>query len=253
VGSNNIRSNPGVCVRIFRGDASMKNTFSFSRLYQVAAWRWLPILSGAALLVGTIPCWAADTSPMTDSQKTFVGQYVQATQGRDFEKYKRLLHPNCMACIDKDNEDYHQDQLYLKHWTKTQDFQAKVQALPPEQGEYYTKVCPIPLKPTHFIQLDLSPGQFESKTIIINIAFKNGSWYEVISVCRPTPETLQKFRAAIARAEALFSSLKEPLRSELKALLRQGEEVSAIRKYRKASGEDTWTAMRVITLLDKSL
>jgi hypothetical protein len=190
---------------------------------------------------------------MTDSQKTFVGQYVQAIKERDFEKYKRLFHPNCLACIDKDNEDYHRDRLHLKHWTKTQDFQAKVQTLPPEKEEFFAKACPVPVKPTHVIQLDLSPGKFESKTIVFNIAFKNGSWYEVLSVCRPTPEALQKFRTAIARAEALFSSLKDPLRSELKALLKQGEEVSAIREYRKASGEDPWTAMRVITLLDKSL
>ena len=51
----------------------------------------------------------------------------------------------------------------------------------------------------------------------------------------------------------LASSVKEPLLSELKAMLREGQKVSAIRKYRDASGADLSTAKRVVELLESRL
>lgn len=206
-------------------------------------------------------CLATEAAPLTKSQKAFVERYVQALRERDFEKYKPLVHPTCLACYTKDNEDFHRDvfqrRLWPMHWPKVQEVRAKLNqtlsqnaplAEEPELG------CRV--RPTHVIQLDFSAGEFKGKTILINVAVDHGSWFEVFGC--PTPENLQKFRAAkiqkdaeVARAEALFSSLKDPLLSELKVLLRQGKKVTAIIKYRDASGEDLSTAKRVVELLEK--
>lgn len=230
---------------------------SFSSRSHPTIRRLVEILSGAALLAGAVLCDAMETTPLTDSQKAFVERYVQAIQARDFEKYKHMVHPKCRACYTKDNEDFHRDmfqrRLWPTHWPVVQDFRAKVlQTLPPETSAFLA--CPA--RPTHVIQLDFSAGEFKSKTVLVNVALENGSWFEVFGC--PTPDALRKFRAArtqkdaeLARAETLFSSLKDPLLSELKALLREDKKVTAITRYRDASGEDLSTAKRVIELLEK--
>lgn len=230
---------------------------SFPPRSQQTIRRLVPILSGAALLAGAVLCEAMETTVLTDSQKSFVQRYVQAIQARDFEKYKRMVHPTCRACYTRDNEDFHRDmfqrRLLPAHWPVVRDFRAKVlQALP--SGTTAIPGCPA--KPTHVIQLDFPAGEFGSKGVLINIAFENGSWFEVFGC--PTPDALQKFRTAtnqrnaeVARAETLFASLRDPLLSELKALLREGKKVTAITRYRDASGEDLSTAKRVVELLDK--
>lgn len=226
--------------------------------------QWLvPILSGVALLMGAALCWAAPITSLTDSQKVFVERYVQALQDRDFEKYKPLIHPKCLACYSKDNEDFHRDtfqrRLWPTHWPKVQDIRAKLnQTLPQSTPLAKEQELGCPVRPTHVIQLDFSAGEFKGKSILVNVALDNGSWFEVFGC--PSPETLQKFRVAkmqkdaeVARAETLFSSLKDPLLSDLKALLKQGKKVTAIGKYRDASGEELSTAKRVIELLEKEL
>ena len=67
---------------------------------------------------------------------------------------------------------------------------------------------------------------------------------------------LAKYRAAKAaastqdqRARELVANLKDPLRSELRQLLRDGRKVSAIMRYSQEVGEDPSVARRVIELL----
>jgi ribosomal protein L7/L12 len=113
-----------------------------------------------------------------------------------------------------------------------------------------------PLKPAHLIQVNLRLNEFKSKVLLVQVAQDNGSWFEVISC--PVSEVLQTMRAAAireraeaARAETLLSSMRDPLRSELTTLLKQGKKVSAITRYREVSGEDLSVAKRVIELLEK--
>ena len=50
----------------------------------------------------------------------------------------------------------------------------------------------------------------------------------------------------------LVAALKNPLRSELRDLLRRQQKIDAVKKYRKATGADLTTAVMVINALQKS-
>jgi len=210
------------------------------------------MLFGASLLAGPALCFAAEVTPRTESLAGFVERYAKALQGRDVEPYKRLVHPRCRACINKDQDDYYELLFRGKQYLTARAAEPTFKILP----ESALTGMSYPLKPTHLIQVNLRLDEFNSKTLLVQVALDNDLWFEVISC--PTPEVLRAMRAAaineraeIVRAEALLSSLRDPLLGELTALLRQGKKVSAIMRYREISGEDLSVAKRVIELLEK--
>ena len=216
-----------------------------------SSWSFL-ILFGASLLVAPPLCFAAEATPRNESLAVFVELYAKALQGRDVEAYKRLVHPRCRACINKDQGDYYELLFHRKQYLTVQTAEATFKILP----ESALTGMSYPLKPTHLIQVNLRLNEFKSKVLLVQVAQDNGSWFEVISC--PVSEVLQTMRAAAirehaeaARAETLLSSMRDPLRSELTTLLKQGKKVSAITRYREVSGEDLSVAKRVIELLEK--
>ena len=212
----------------------------------------LQILFGASLLVGLPLCFADEATPRTESLAVFVERYAKVLQDRDVENYKRLVHPRCRACINRDQDDYYELLFHSKQYLTVRKVEATYKILPESALTGMT----YPLKPTHLIQVNLRVDEFKSKILHVQVAQDNGSWFEVISC--PVPEVLQTMRASairesaeVARAETLLSSMRDPLRSELTALLNQGKKVSAITRYREVSGEELSVAKRVIELLDK--
>ncbi len=210
------------------------------------------MLFGASLLVGSALSFAAEVIPPTESLAAFVERYAKALQGRDVETYKRLVHPRCRACINKDQDDYYELLFHGKQYLTARTAEATFKILP----ESALTGMSYPLKPTHLIQVHLRLDEFKGKTLLVQVGPDNGLWFEVISC--PTLEVLRNMRAAaineraeVARAEALLTSLRDPLLSELTALLKQDKKVSAILRFREVSGEDLSVAKRVIELLEK--
>ena len=48
----------------------------------------------------------APTTVLTTAQRIFAEAYVDAVTGMDIERYKYLLHPATLACMNGDNADY---------------------------------------------------------------------------------------------------------------------------------------------------
>lgn len=212
---------------------------------------WLAPLSGGA---------AAQSRDVAidPGHRRFAEQYAAAARARDVEGYKRLVHPQSLACFTADNRDF------LDDWT-TRVFRWKwdgpyrlvaVRALgkgtppsaPPTMATY-------PVPPTHQIQIDLELGATRSATLIAEIASSGGAWLQVVPC--PTAEGLAAFRASRkvgaaqeAQARTLVSGLAAPLRAELMDLLKSGRRLDAMRRYAAASGEELGMARRVIDLLE---
>jgi hypothetical protein len=209
---------------------------------------------GAALLAGASLCSAAEVAAPKDSLAAFVERYARALQERDLDGYKRLVHPRSLACADVDQADYYEYLFHQKQWLTARTARASFKIVP----ESHLTGMVYPVRPTHLLQVNLALGEFKSKTLLVQVAAHEGAWFEVVPC--PTPDVLRtlrasaaKERAEVARAEALLSSLRDPLRSELAALLRQGKKVTAIIRYRDVSGEDLSVAKRVIELLERRL
>lgn len=209
----------------------------------------------AALFV-LLACSAFGASDEAAIQNTFVKPWVQALQSKDKAALKRLFHPAVRACINQSTQEF---------------FDIGIERLmdPAPNGPYrVTKLAPmsgpfpaflpedgfrVPVQPTYDLNL-----QFDQTDVVMAIflAPSNGGWYEVF----PCPnekgmayfrQTLIDYAEAQKQAAQLAASLKDPLRNELKELLRQDKHMQVIQKIRDATGADTGMAMRVMNLLKK--
>jgi hypothetical protein len=189
-------------------------------------------------------------------QNTFVKPWVQALQSKDKSALEQLFHPAVRACINPSTQEF---------------FDIGIERLmdPVRSGPYrITKLAPMtgpfpsflpedgfhtPVQPTYDLNLQFDQSD---EVMAIFLAQSNGGWYEVF----PCPnekgmayfrQTLVDYAEAQKKAAQLAAGLKDPLRSELKELLRQEQYTGVIQKIRDATGADTGMAMRVMNLLKK--
>ena len=222
----------------------------------IGVMRRLSLLIVACLLYGIGEAFAQNPA-LTPEQQAFVERYVDAVRAKDVGRLRALVHPRSLACIQPDTAAFFDDVFAsrTRHPTAVQ-YAASVQPIAPGQALMMEGDVTYPVRPTHWIQIDLAPGATSGAILMVQVVLERGAWLEVLPC--PTPATLAKYRAAKAtastqeqRARELLANLKDPLRAELRQLLRDGRKVSAIMRYNQEAGEDLTVARRVIELLSE--
>jgi hypothetical protein len=217
-----------------------------------------PVWLGAALL-GVAPIAAAQgVDGIQPGHRAFAAQYVAALASGDAQRMRALIHPRSLACITERNRDFFDDVLARSMRPAAVESHrvtsvrridpAEPPGVPPALGAY-------PAPPTHRIQFDVTVGPNRSRTISRDLAAVDGAWLALV-VC-PTDEGLAAFRQARqaaaeeqARARVLADEVGAPLAAELRALLRDGRRIEAIKRYREFSGEGLAMSRRVVELLE---
>jgi hypothetical protein len=208
----------------------------------------------SACLLGSLLLGAARAEdPEAAIKRTFVTGWIAAINTKDPARIKRFLHPQLQPCMAGSAREFFDFALGQEarnapigqyNVTKISAISGPPPAfLPPDTFTY-------PVQPTHEIQLS-----FGTTVLIRYLASANGAWYEVY----PCPnqkgvafihEQMSKGAEQQQRARKLLSDLKDPLRSELAALLKQSKLNEATRKYQMATGEKDFTiAVMVMKLL----
>lgn len=188
-------------------------------------------------------------------QSTFVKPWIDALRSKDTARIEKFFHPATRACMNASTKDFFDFVVDREeesvpaggyHVSRIEPLKGAPPALLPADG------FPYPVHPAYdldvqFDQSDLILGRFLAKS--------NGSWFEVYPC--PNAKGMAYFRKQLAEGEAqqhqaaqIAAGLKDPLRSELKGLLRQQRKVDAIQKVRQATGVDLAMAMRVVDLLE---
>ena len=196
------------------------------------------------------------------AQRAFVDHYVAAVVAHDGENLKRLMHPASLACASEENRDYFD-------FVSNQDLRNagalsggyELTSFAPLEAETATLsamggLLRNPTPPTHQFQIDTPfDANNQSLTLIRLAAQSDGAWF-IVTGC-PTEQGLAFFRERMAagakqqaRARALAGDLRDPLLSEIRALLLQHKRVEAIKRYGAASGVDTTAATQVIDALE---
>jgi hypothetical protein len=221
---------------------------------------WPRALAVALALLAVAPhvASAQDARDGGDAaRRRFVQQYMAAIRDRDVAAITRLTHPASLACIDDASRAFFDSILRgeLRHAATVAGYRitriapAGAPSLPGVPDGMFRE----PVAATHEFQVDFGANA-ASTTLIRRIAPLDGAWYTVVPC--PTAEGLERFRERDVRrreqraqAETLAAELKEPLVSELKALLAAHRRLDAVRRYREASGADLTTAVAVIDVL----
>ena len=222
----------------------------------IGVMRRLSLLFVACLLCGLAEAFAQN-APLTPEQQAFVERYVDAVRAKDVGRLKALAHPRSLACIQPETASFYDDVFASRtRQPAGAQYAASVQTIAPGQPLMMEGDVTYPVRPTHWIQIDLAQGAISGSVLMVQVVAERGAWLEVLPC--PTPATLAKYRAARAttstqeqRAKELVANLKDPLRGELRQLLRDGRKVSAIMRYNQEAGEDLSVARRVIELLSE--
>lgn len=202
---------------------------------------------------------AAPTTVLTTAQRTFAESYLAAVTGMDIERYKRLLHPSTRACMNNENADYFKLIFDRRIGKDAVNPRLTVEKLP-EKFEMIDALnahgWSYAVRPTHAFHIDLVSTGPKQSMIVAFAALDNANWYEVLPC--PSGKALEQMRQAQARdaaekvkARQLATSVRDPLRAELLAFLKQERPVSAAKRYADATHVDLSLASRVIDALEQ--
>jgi hypothetical protein len=202
---------------------------------------------------------AKATTVLTTAQRTFAESYLAAVTGSDIERYKRLLHPATRACMNAENADYFNVIFQRRVNKDTASPRLSVELLP-EKFEMIDAMIAhgwrYAVRPTHAFHIDLVATGPKQSMIVAFSAVDDGTWYEVLPC--PSGKALEQMRQAQKRDEAewakarqLAASMRNPLRAEVLAFLKQDRPVSAAKRYAEATHADLTLATRVVDVLEQ--
>jgi hypothetical protein len=197
-------------------------------------------------------CAPAQAQSIPRTVDALTAAYVRAFNAKDVSTLRSLLHPASIACITPESR-YFCDEMLAVHIRD------------PIPATYHVEMKPVannlelpgkgwaefPVRPTQQIRLTFSRGPEESADLIVWAMRQGNRWYQVEPCLTATAlQTLKADeparKARVAEAQARVAAIQEPLRSELKALIRQGRTVTAEKRYQAATGSDLESAMLVI-------
>jgi hypothetical protein len=189
---------------------------------------------------------------------TFVPGYVSALRSKDIARIRTFLHPQVRACMNENTAQFF-------------DFLSRSEADDDVQGDYrVTHIVPVngpapllglppdgfayPIQPAYEVHVEFRGGKLE---VVRFVAEAGGAWFEVYPC--PNEKGVAFTRAYAARAdeqrkrvEQLAAGVKEPLLAELKALVKDGRVLDAVKRYQDASGvRDLTTARMVVGVLER--
>jgi hypothetical protein len=197
----------------------------------------------------------AQNQPSPAEAKAFAAQYVAATNAKDIPRLLTLYDPKSVACITPDTKDYYD--WALENSVRDSipaNYRFTVMAVNEGNRKGIESMARFPVNPTSEMHIDYQQGN-DVGSVVLWLAQENGRWF-ADQPC-VTEQSLKIFRdgaaarnEAQARYKSLADGIKDPLRSDLVALLRQHETAAAIDRYRQASGQNTTTSMFVINELN---
>jgi hypothetical protein len=209
---------------------------------------WLAIVGSAAAFAAQ--AGQADIKP-------FAAQYVAAFNAKDASRLVALYGSGARACLaaEKTNARDFYDFTLAMMWRDVISAQHTATLSPVNEGNLKAVETfgHFPVKPTHELHIDYQEGD-DSNTIIVYLVQENGVW-RADQPCA-SEGYIKQFRAEtparnarLAHFKALAAAMREPLRAQLMALLRDHKTGTATDRYKDASGQDMQTSMFVIDQL----
>jgi hypothetical protein len=186
--------------------------------------------------------------------KAFVAQYVDAFNAQDASRLESLYDSQSQDCITAEDKDFY-DAALRAMWRDPipANYTFTVSEVNQNNLKAIETFGRFPEKPERELHIDYQQGD-DSGTVIVYLVHENGRW-AADQPCA-TEETLKQFRDDAperkkreAHYQSLANIIQEPLRSQLIALLREHKTGEAVERYKKASGQDSQTAMFVMNRL----
>ncbi len=171
----------------------------------------------------------------------FAAAYVNAVNSKNRMNIEAILHFKCIALLTPEFADYYTDILKRtfrrtipSNYRVTTTSISKVQPLPSQKKLMY------PVRPTATVQIDFLVSQTKGVSITCYVVEEKGFWYLVIPFPTPHAMALMNQRKTWDQdlqdeAKQLVDQMPQFLRDEMVGLLKAGQKVEAIKRYRLAT------------------
>lgn len=191
---------------------------------------------------------------ITPAQRAFAKKYVEALNAEDDAKMRALIAPVTLKCFDKSKEPV------LDAWIQKQfrneipaDNRLSVIALPPDMYKS-TSMATYPMRGTHLMTFEHKSADGNAFTVNQVVGEQAGTWYLVVPC--PTAAGLNRFAKIQAlrarsreRAELAYPKLKEPVKSQMLALIAKHDRAGAWKLCIQTLHVDFMTAQAVVDKL----
>jgi len=207
------------------------------------------------IFAATLNMRAQDTSVPPDV-KAFAAQYVAAFNAKDKVRLASLYLPESRVCITPANHDVYDTMISMQMRDRIpSDYHLWISAANESNLKAVATLATFAIKPERDLHIDYQyPGTNDGGDTDIALVRRNGRWMADFPCM--TPEAIQDFRDGAADREhyrAMAAAIKEPLRSQLLAMLRAHQDGEAATRYQQVVGGDMKTAMMVMNGLKDEL
>ncbi len=172
----------------------------------------------------------------TPEQQALAHRAADAMSSKDFAAAKLLFAPSTLKCIGK-NDDFLQDRIKK---------QFKIVGV--------SKYATYPVLPTHLMTMEFTADDGNQDTVNLPIGQEGGKWYEA-QPC-PTQEGMVRFgklqhmrQVQKEHAKAAMAQVKDPVKSQLLALIGKHDSVTAWKVCMSSLHYDFPTCRGIVALL----
>jgi hypothetical protein len=189
----------------------------------------------------------------TPEQQALAHKVADAMYSKDYAAIKQLFAPSTLTCIGK-NGDFLQERIKKQFALPiNRKFNLKITKLP-EHIMGPSKYSTYPMTATHLMSMDFTADDGKDAAINLPIGQEAGKWYEV-QPC-PTEAGMVRFAKlqqmqleAHERAKAAVTQVKDPVKSQLLALIGKHDSVSAWKLCMSSMHYDFPTCHGVVSIL----
>lgn len=198
----------------------------------------------------------AQNAAVPPDVKAFATQYVAAFNSKNQARLLALNVPQSRACITPQNKDIYDAALFMQMRDPVPP-NYMLSLMPVNEGNLKALAAAeyFPVKPERELHIDYQyPETNDGGQLVLWLVRQNGHWVGDFPCM--TAQGIKNFRdnaAAREHYKTLAAGIKDPLRSQLLAMLRKHEAGEAEERYQKATGSDIRTSMLVINALEDQI
>jgi hypothetical protein len=189
----------------------------------------------------------------TFAQQAFAHRVADIMHRKDYAAMKGVFAPSTLKCIGK-NEDFLQDRIKRQFELPiSRQFKLKITKLPANivgPSKYST----YPMLPTHLMGMEFTADDGNHDTVNLPIGQEDGKWYE--SQPCPTEAGMERFAklqhmkaVRLQNAKQAVTQVKDPVKSQLLALIGKHQNVSAWQLCMSSLHYDFSTCRGVVSIL----
>ncbi|HET6169754.1 MAG TPA: hypothetical protein VFE01_06215 [Terracidiphilus sp.] len=210
----------------------------------------LALIPAVTLLAAGLNVRAQNTSVPPDV-KAFAAQYVAAYNSKDLARLESMYLPQSRTCVTPANREFYNSIARQMSDEVAPGYLLSLMPVNEGNMKAFASEMYFLVKPERELHIDYQyPGTNDGGQLVLSLIRQNGRWMaDFPCMTAHAIKDYQDNAAAREHYKAIAAAIKQPLRSQLLAMLRAHKLGEAETRYQQVTGGDMRTAMLVVSAL----